>query len=491
MSGQRFFGDAVATGHLAISETFISEATGFPTIGIAIPGKAGVVVGYLNLSILKQQAAKISIGGSGYAFVFDSLGNFIVHPERNLVAERENLKNMEPLRQALSGRKGALRFSFHGVPMIGATAVIARTGWVVLVCRSEKEAFAPVVELRNTLVASLIVISLLVILLAVLVMKKPLRAISGLVAAARKIAGGDYHFEGVLPSYPEIDTLANGVRGMVEDIANRENALAKTEEKYRSLVEGSFDGIFLHDGKVIIFANRRLCEMLGYEEKELIGSKFTSLLGQEYRAIAIERTTLRFEGKFAPRRYDVEMVKKDGSLLDVEVSAGAVRLGTNEQAIQVWVRDISEQKRLEEERALSERRFGELYDSVSDLIYAQDLQGRFISANKAIAGLFGLTPLDIIGKKASDFMKPEAALCPLNDLDEPGAGKLLGDLAKKLSGKFLCSRYTGLKSGRLTSSLTSFQTTSTAISQVTSSGRQPTMLVSRWGPSSSSTAATT
>jgi PAS domain S-box-containing protein len=87
----------------------------------------------------------------------------------------------------------------------------------------------------------------------------------------------------------------------------------------------------------------------------------------------------------------------------------------DKQAIQVWVRDISEQKRLEEERALSEKRLGELYDSVSDLIYTQDIEGRFTSANRAMAGLFDLTPAEMVGIKASAFMKPE--LAPLFESD--------------------------------------------------------------------------
>ncbi len=407
-SGQPFFRDALATGHLAISETFVSEATGFPTVGIAVPGKAGLVVGYLNLATLARRAGNITIGRSGQAVVFDRFGAIIVHPERHFVTERMNLKNMAPVREALAGRTGTFRYSFLGVPRIGSTAVIARTGWIVLACRSEKKAFAPVAVLRNILFASLIAIFLLVLVLAVFVMKKPLGAITGLVAAAGKIAGGDYHFEDVPESYPEIDALATGFRGMAEEVASRENALAKAEERFRRLVENSFDGIFLHDGKKILFVNSRLCEMVGYEEKELTGKGFTALLSPEYRAIALERTHLRFEGKSAPRRYNVQMIRRDGSLLDVEVSAGAVRMD-DKQAIQIWVRDISEQKRLEEERALSEKRLGELYDSVSDLIYTQDIEGRFTSVNKAIAGLFDLTSAEMVGMKASAFMKVELA----------------------------------------------------------------------------------
>lgn len=423
LSGQPFFENARATRHPVFSETLVSSATGRPTIAVVIPGKESFAVGYLNLAALDGIIDKIVVREGAYAAISDRFGRVIAHPDKRLVDERSSIKNIEPIRRALTGQTGTFRYSLQDQKKIGSTALINATGWIVLVCQPEKEAFAAVTEIRNLLLAAVFTIAVLALLWAVFVLRKPLRSILALVGAAQQASRGDYRFEGAPSSYPEIDTLADSLTGMVEEVANRENSLRKTEEKYRSLVDESFDGLFLHDGDVILFVNRRFCEMLGYKEKELIGREFTSLLDQQCRGIAVERTHLRFEGKPAPRRYDVKMIKGDGALLDVEVSAGAVMVD-NKQAIQVWVRDISEQKRLEEERALSERRFGELYNSVSDLIYTQDMEGRFTSANRAIARLFDLTPSEMVGLKASAFMKPE--LAPLYDTEYLGKLKEQG-----------------------------------------------------------------
>ncbi len=72
----------------------------------------------------------------------------------------------------------------------------------------------------------------------------------------------------------------------------------------------------------------------------------------------------------------------------------------------------------------SEARYRQLYDSVSDLIYTQDLEGRFLSATRAMSRLFGFEPEDFIGRRAADFMKPE--LRPLFDTEYLTALKARG-----------------------------------------------------------------
>ncbi len=70
-------------------------------------------------------------------------------------------------------------------------------------------------------------------------------------------------------------------------------------------------------------------------------------------------------------------------------------------------RELAERKRAEEARRESERRYRDLFDSVSDLIYTQDLEGRFITLNKAAAATFGYPREYFIGKTPEEFMKPE------------------------------------------------------------------------------------
>ena len=59
--------------------------------------------------------------------------------------------------------------------------------------------------------------------------------------------------------------------GQVMRRRRAEEALRESEDKYRTLVEESFDGTFIQRGPSIIFVNKRLNVMLGYGKGELIG----------------------------------------------------------------------------------------------------------------------------------------------------------------------------------------------------------------------------
>ncbi|MCD6304879.1 MAG: PAS domain S-box protein [Deltaproteobacteria bacterium] len=137
-----------------------------------------------------------------------------------------------------------------------------------------------------------------------------------------------------------------------EEIAERkkvEQSLRASEERYRNLVEGSFDGLFLQLGTKIVFTNRRLQEMLGYGPAELEGMDHWLVYHPEDQELTRQRARARLRGETPQSRYEVRMQRKDGSSFPAEIIATPLRL-QGEPGIQVSIRDISERKRAEAER---------------------------------------------------------------------------------------------------------------------------------------------
>ena len=80
--------------------------------------------------------------------------------------------------------------------------------------------------------------------------------------------------------------------GMIEDITDQkraEEAIRRAEERYRILVEDSFDGVFIQKGTKIVFTNKRLREMLGYEPGELEGLDHWLVFHPDYQALTRNR----------------------------------------------------------------------------------------------------------------------------------------------------------------------------------------------------------
>lgn len=123
-----------------------------------------------------------------------------------------------------------------------------------------------------------------------------------------------------------------------------EQRLAQSESKYRLLLEHASDGIHTYDphGR-IIDTNSKFCEMLGYTREELLRLNVSDLIPPEDLAAA----PIRFDELQAGRTLLTERLlrRKDGSLLNVEISGSMIREGV----LQSIARDISERKQTEEE----------------------------------------------------------------------------------------------------------------------------------------------
>ena len=142
------------------------------------------------------------------------------------------------------------------------------------------------------------------------------------------------------------------------DIAERkrvEKALRESEEQYRLLVENAGDGIFIaQDGKVH-FANRRAIQMAGLEHPgEAVGRSMLDFIYSEDHALVLDRHTRRLRGEDVPSTYPLRMQRKDGTSFWAQLNAVAIEWKGRPASLN-FIRDISEQKRFEEQLAAAER----------------------------------------------------------------------------------------------------------------------------------------
>jgi len=149
----------------------------------------------------------------------------------------------------------------------------------------------------------------------------------------------------VLP-IPGGDGKAIVILNNVSEQKNAEQALKKSEERYRLLFENANDAIFIAQDGVVKFPNRRTVEIAGYSEKELTKIPFANLVHPEDRNKVIERHKRRLEGERFPSSYAFRILNRSGDELWVELTA-VLMAWEGRPATLNFLRDITEKKRLE------------------------------------------------------------------------------------------------------------------------------------------------
>jgi PAS domain S-box-containing protein len=148
-------------------------------------------------------------------------------------------------------------------------------------------------------------------------------------------------------------SVVSGV-GFTQDITERKKAAAtlkESEDKFKSLVEKSENGIFtLNDQQEFTFVNHALCEIFGYSEKEIIGSSFQKVLSDESRQLVTERYKKRQQGEQVPSRYEFSIVRKNGEKRIVEISSTVMHDSDGKSVTIAHLSDITERKVVEEQR---------------------------------------------------------------------------------------------------------------------------------------------
>ncbi len=186
-------------------------------------------------------------------------------------------------------------------------------------------------------------------------------------------------------------------------------ALRESESKLRTIIEHSNEVFYIHDTKyTMMYVSQTSKDILGYEPEELRQKWIQSIKDNPLNKGMSEFVRKAIATGERQPPYLLRMKKKDATPVLLEIDESPVKDATGRVvAISGAARDVTKQKETEQRLLKSEKGFRDLFDSISDLIYVQDLNGRFISVNLALSTLFGYERDEVIGRPASDFMKPE------------------------------------------------------------------------------------
>ncbi len=218
---------------------FRKETEPYMTIARPAGGAGGgVTVAEVNLKFVWEVVSRIQIGKAGLAYVVNSAGTLIAHPDISLVLQKTDMSRLAQV-AALARGEGAdapIARNLKGEEVLTAHARIPTLNWTVFVELPLAEAFAPlyasVLRIGLLLLAGL-VLSMLASLYLARRMVEPIRAIQ---AGAARIGVGQLEQRIEVHTGDELEALSEQFNKMAVDLKESYSSLErKVEERTRDL----------------------------------------------------------------------------------------------------------------------------------------------------------------------------------------------------------------------------------------------------------------
>ena len=154
----------------------------------------------------------------------------------------------------------------------------------------------------------------------------------------------------------ELEEKVRELEGQIERRMEAEARLRESEERYRLAIEGSSDGVAVIRNLRIVFGNKRLAEIFGYQDRaEIVGRRLELIVHPDNLEKVLQISYNRQHGLPAPTRYDFKGRKKNGEAIYIAVSATTINFH-GETLNLTYLRDVTDRRRNEDAiRNLSRR----------------------------------------------------------------------------------------------------------------------------------------
>ncbi|MGC8490743.1 MAG: PAS domain S-box protein [Syntrophobacteraceae bacterium] len=216
--------------------------------------------------------------------------------------------------------------------------------------------------------------------------------------------GGQVEVEGNFRFLRDAAGKAIGILAIARDITQRrqaEKALLESENKFKSFAEQTLVGLFILQDGVFKYVNARFSEMFGYTVEECLnGMPFQKFINEPDVAAVERQVEERISGKTRYVQHGFRGVKKDGTIIDVEVYGTAIVYEGN-MAATGTILDVTERKQSENAIRESEERFSRFFHaSPAGTSIARLSDGLFLDVNDSFLNILGYAREEVIGQNS-------------------------------------------------------------------------------------------
>lgn len=198
----------------------------------------------------------------------------------------------------------------------------------------------------------------------------------------------------------------------VQDITEKkhsEEALRRSETRFRETYENA--PVMMHSINphgTILNVNKKWLEQLGYSREEAVGRRVDFIMTQESAQQAFKEVLPKYwkTGRVSDISY--QYVTKQQDVMDVLLDSRVIHDPVWGDISLSVIRDVTDQKRAEEELVRSEQRFRAVFESARDCMYIKDESLRYTHANRSMEKLLGIPAQRFLGMRDEDLYGEEA-----------------------------------------------------------------------------------
>jgi len=197
----------------------------------------------------------------------------------------------------------------------------------------------------------------------------------------------------------------NQVLFIIRDISDgmhRKQEIQDKEDWFSTIFNVSRDGMAVEKNEKIVYANDAFLELYGYSDrKELLGNNISCIQAAETDAMMREFGERRLKGEPVPGVYEAKGKCKDGSEIDIEITASVFEVNGEKYIIDVN-RNISERKNFERKLKEQNEDLQKINSELDRFVYSasHDLRAPL----RSMLGLIQLFRIDAEEEKKEQYL---------------------------------------------------------------------------------------
>lgn len=198
----------------------------------------------------------------------------------------------------------------------------------------------------------------------------------------------------------------NEVNYMLDQLESAHRTVYESEEKYRNLVELSFDGVAILQENWFQFTNQQLAEITGYTHQEIIGSNLFMFFPPSEHPRIQAYLSQQLSAVKPLSILETLVLNKDNKPVHVELRARPISYLTN-YAILLTIHDITRHKDIEIKLEQQKRQLEVLFNNSTDAIIYYDHRGIILNVNPKFSELFGYLFDEVKNQDLLRFIVPQ------------------------------------------------------------------------------------